>query len=117
MFEAADILLVPTVPTTLSLNTLAQLRKYLRRSGVDRVEVLPFLTLVDRRKLLHREICREALDGDEGFLTARIPNSSVVEQMGIRRAPVPVFAPRSTAARAYRDLASEVEARAAGALP
>jgi cellulose biosynthesis protein BcsQ len=117
VFEAADCLLVPTVPTTLSVNTLEQLRKYLRRRGADHVEVLPFLTLVDRRKLLHREICREALESGHGFLSAKIPNSSVVEQMGIHRAPVQTFAPRSTAARAYRDLAGEVERRLAGAEP
>ena len=46
-----------------------------------------------------------------GMLSAVIPNSSVVEQMGPRRAPVGDWAPSSAAARAYRALWSEVRDR------
>jgi hypothetical protein len=36
----------------------------------------------------------------------------VIEQMAVRRAPVPAFAPRSVATRSYASLWDEVRARA-----
>ncbi len=38
------------------------------------------------------------------ILAANIPNSSVVERMGITREPVAEYAARSSAAAAYREL-------------
>ena len=111
VFSAADALLVPTIPTTLSLRTLDRLARHVRKKGRRRAELLPFFSMVDRRKKLHREIC----DGEEAqgrqMLEASIPNATVVEQMGVRRAPVGAWAPRSAAARAYRKLWSEARAR------
>ena len=55
VFRAADVLLVPTVPTTLSVRTLDQLTDFL--DGDDKApEVLPFVSMLDRRKTLHREL-------------------------------------------------------------
>ena len=111
VFAAADALLVPTIPTTLSLRTLDRLARHVAKKGRRRAEIMPFFSMVDRRKKLHREIC----DSDEarrsGMLSAVIPNSSVVEQMGPRRAPVGDWAPSSAAARAYRALWTEVRER------
>ncbi len=45
------------------------------------------------------------------MLTTPIPNAAVLERMGVARAPVGVTAPRSPAAKAYRDLWPEVAAR------
>ncbi len=118
LFIAADALLVPTVPTTLSLRTLEQLRVHLdaqlKRKERRRLRVLPFFCMVDRRKKLHREVC--ALGGAEAetFLETIIPYSSIVEQMGPRRAPVPFFAPWSPPARAYLELWREVTAQVPG---
>ena len=60
--------------------------------------------MIDRRKKLHREICDGAEELGLDTLEASIPNSTVVEQMGLRRAPVGAWAPRTSAARAYRRL-------------
>lgn len=52
IFRAADVLVVPTIPTTLSLHTLKRLDKHLHgtRRGPD--AVWPFFNMVDRRKML-----------------------------------------------------------------
>ncbi|MEJ7704764.1 MAG: hypothetical protein WKF47_14365 [Geodermatophilaceae bacterium] len=42
------------------------------------------------------------------LLHTTIPAASVIEQMAERRAPVPVFAPRSAAAAAYVSLWAEL---------
>ena len=46
-----------------------------------------------------------------GFLSTVIPNASVIERMGIERAPVAVFAPDTAAATAFRQLWAEIAAR------
>jgi len=111
VFVAADALLVPTIPTTLSLRTLDRLAAHVSKKGRRRAELLPFFSMVDRRKKLHRQIC----DGGEArrskMLEAVIPNATVVEQMGVHRAPVGAWAPRTAAARSYRKLWREVRQR------
>ncbi len=111
VFGAADALLVPTIPTTLSLKALEQLTRHLRKRGPARLAVLPFLSMVDRRKSLHRELAERCRRDHPGFLETAIPTSSRVEQMGIRRAPLPVFAGWSRAARAYEALWEEIRTR------
>ncbi len=67
LFHVADCLLVPTIPTTLSMRTLEQLRGHL--ATIDGAPlVLPFFGMVDRRKTMHRELC-DAHRGRDGFRT------------------------------------------------
>ncbi len=113
VFEAADALLVPTIPTPLSLRTLGQLLKHLR-DVPNTPTVLPFLCMVDRRKALHRQFCRWAEQASVGFLAAAIPYSSTVERMGLRRRPLTEDAPRSPATTAYRALWEETLQRLVG---
>jgi cellulose biosynthesis protein BcsQ len=109
MFRAVDALLVPIIPTTLSLNSLEQLRRHLDRMRKPPA-VWPFFSMVDRRKALHREICDTM---GNGYLTTAVPYSSHVERMGLRRAPLASFAPKAPAAAAYAALAEEIESRLA----
>jgi chromosome partitioning protein len=110
VFEAADALLVPLVPATLSSRTFDQLRQVVT-DGDGGPQVLAFLSMVDRRKRLHRELA-ESLKGDyPEVLRAGIPNASDVERMGPERTVVEQFAPRGRAAQAYRDLWAEIRER------
>ncbi len=111
VFVAADVILVPTIPTTLSLRTLEQLDRHLRRRGPRRPRLLPFFCMVDRRKALHRRICDRANAPRVDMLTATIPYSSIVEKMGLLRAPLATFSAASPAARAYEALWREVRER------
>ncbi len=112
VFFAVDALLMPTIPTTLSLRTFAQLVKHLR-GRKRRPRLLPFLCMVDRRKSLHRVICDWVAASAPGFLTSVIPYSSRVEQMGLHRRPLTAFAPSSAPSRAYERLFGEIAARLA----
>ncbi len=113
VFRAADALLVPVVPTTLSLRTLDQLVEFCADQQITRPRILPFFSMVDRRKKLHREIVAAAGAEDRSprFLQSAIPYASVVEQMGLHRAPLQTFAERSPAAQAYQKLWAEVADR------
>jgi chromosome partitioning protein len=110
VFRAADALLVPVVPATLASRTLGQLVGFLDGQA-DAPLVLPVLSMVDRRKTLHRDLVASLTIEWPDVLTTPIPNAAVLERMGVERAPVGVTAPRSPAAQAYRDLWTEVAAR------
>lgn len=111
VFDVADALLVPVIPTTLSLRTLDQLLGHLRKKGPSDLPVWPFFSMVDRRKRLHLEILEQAAEQDE-FLQASIPNASAIERMGVERRPVAAY-DRGLAVQAYTDLWDEIAARLA----
>jgi cellulose biosynthesis protein BcsQ len=110
VFGAADALLVPVVPSTLSMRTLAQLSAFLEVQPSAPL-VLPFFSMVDGRKRLHREVMTEVRTGWPGVLQTAVPNASAVERMGVGRAPVRSLSPSSPAARSFATLWSEVSAR------
>jgi cellulose biosynthesis protein BcsQ len=108
--HAADILLVPLIPTTLSVRTLEQLTEFV--GELDHPPTLiPFFTMVDGRKRLHREVIDDLRAHRDDLATTVVPALSLVEQMAVHRAPLPVFAPRSRVTRSYEDLWAEVSAR------
>jgi chromosome partitioning protein len=110
VFGAADALLVPVVPATLASRTLTQLVDFLD-DQVDAPEVWPLLSMVDRRRSLHRELSESLTVDWPELLDTPVPSAAVIERMGQERAPVGMFAPRSRAAAAYRALWSEVAER------
>ena len=110
VFAAVDALLVPTIPTTLSRRTLDQLTEFLADLEEPPV-VLPFGSMVDRRKKLQRDVVAELMASTPGFLPTVIPNASIIERMGVERAPVGVYAPSSAAAAAFVGLWSDISGR------
>ena len=110
VMHAADVLLVPLIPTTLSVRTLDQLTEFVAGFNGHRPEVRPFFSMVDRRKKLHQEITKDLMAERPGVAATPIPSLSLTERMAVERAPVTAFAPRSQAARAYRALWSEFSA-------
>jgi cellulose biosynthesis protein BcsQ len=112
ILHAVDILLVPLIPTTLSERTFDQLTSFIEDLDGRRPEVLAFFSLVDRRKRLHRDISTRLPAERADIATAIIPAMTLVEQMSVRRAPVPAFAPRSAAAQHYQELWAELRGRA-----
>ena len=110
IFRAADALVLPMIPTTLSMRTLEQLLGHLDRQGLGDLPVWPFFSMVDRRKKMHRDFLG-SLSADDSYFDTVIPNASQVERMGVERNPVSVFAGRTAAAKAYLNLWGEIEQR------
>lgn len=110
VFAAVDALLVSTVPTTLSTRTLDQLQDFLG-ANTAKPAILPFASMVDRRKKLQRELAAALSEEASGYLRTVIPNASAIERMGVERAPVAVYAPSSLSAKAFRQLWSEIAER------
>ncbi len=110
LLRLSDLILVPTIPTPLSLRSLELVGRYVEKKKLDARRVRPFFSMVDRRKSLHRRVCEEATHAPFRFLEPRIPYSTFVEQMGVYRAPLATFAERSRPARAFADLWAAVGA-------
>jgi chromosome partitioning protein len=111
VLQAADCLLVPLIPTTLSVRTLDQLTQFIGGLNGHRPDLLAFFSMIDRRKRLHRDIAAQLPAERADVATTAIPSLSLIEQMSTERAPVTAFAARSRAAQCYRQLWSEVRAR------
>jgi chromosome partitioning protein len=112
VLHAADLLLVPLIPTTLSVRTLEQLTEFIDGFAGHRPQVLAFFSMADRRKRLHRDIARDLPLHRPEFAATAIPALSVIEQRAVQRAPVAAFAPRSQAALRYAELWREARERA-----
>lgn len=108
--RSVDLLLVPVVPAPLDLRALDRFAEVLTDLGAPPELLAPFLSLVDRRKPLHRRLVDEVRT-ERRFLAAAVPVSSAVERMPLEQVPTVVAAPRSLASLALRDLWSEVEDR------
>jgi chromosome partitioning protein len=103
VLHAADLLLVPLIPTTLSVRTLDQLTEFIAGFDGRRPSVLAFFSMIDRRKRLHQDIAGQLPAGRADFALTVIPALSVIERMSVERAPVAAFAPRSQAAQRYAE--------------
>ena len=112
VFEAADALLVPLIPSTLTLRTFTQLGDFVAGEVDRRPRIVAFFSMVDGRKRLHRDVVATLPAANPAAVVqASIPAATEVELMGVERAPVVVTAPHSRAARAYRLLWGEVRPR------
>jgi chromosome partitioning protein len=108
IFTAADIILMPTIPTTLSVRTYELVKEYFKEKSLDQSKLMCCFTMVDIRKNMHIDTMEELIK-DKKFFSNYIPYLSDVEKMGIHQAPIAVFAPSGYAAKCYRDLWEEIK--------
>ncbi|WP_031434041.1 ParA family protein [Methylomarinum vadi] len=109
VFEAADVLLSPIIPTTLSIRTLQQLKKFIKDNKLKNLTLMPFFSMADRRKKMHRDIMEHLAEKYPELLTTVIPYASDIERMGLERMPVHGFVRKSRSTEAYRALWREIE--------
>ncbi len=108
IFYAADHLIGPVIPTTLSFQAYRKLLKFFAHEALDPSKISIFFSMVERRKKMHQEMM-EKMSTNGHLLHSRIPYASDVEQMGIYREPVVSFRPRCVAAQSYCDLWGEIK--------
>jgi chromosome partitioning protein len=108
VLHAADVLIVPLIPTTLSVRTLDQLTEFVAGFDGHKPQIRAVVSMADRRKKLHREIIEQLVAERPAVSPIAIPALSVIENMSVLRAPVTAFAPHNRAAKAYRALWDEL---------
>jgi chromosome partitioning protein len=111
VLRAADAVVVPLLPTPLSVRTLAQLRDFIAGTGWTDLALMPFFSMVDRRKSLHQQVIDGTREQFPELLATEVPYSSDIERMSLRRAPIGSYAPSSAAAQIYASLWKEIESR------
>lgn len=111
VFGAADALISPIIPTILSVRTLKQLEKHIESRSDCHTKLLPFFSMVDLRKKLHREVIASLPREFPHFLNTKIPCASDIEQMGLHRSPLAHYAQNSRSAIAFRELWNEIIGR------
>ena len=107
IFNAADIVLMPVIPTTLSVRTYNMVKDYFKEKELDTAKLMCFFTMTDLRKNMHNEIM-EQLNKDKRFFANYIPYLSDVEKMGVHKMPIEEFAKSSYAAKCYKELWTEI---------
>jgi len=108
IFYASDAVLMPVIPTTLSVRTYEQVKSYFESKDIDLGKLMCFFTMTDIRKNMHNDIMQQ-LYQDKRFFEHYVPNLSDIEKMGIRNAPVEVFAPSGFANICYRALWNDIK--------
>ena len=107
VMRAADIILVPVIPSPLSRRALDEVVAHLDRENGGHAPILPVFSMVDRRRALHLEAIARNPEWPV------IPMASAIEQMSVHRAPVGSFAARSPAGMAFASLWTGVERKLA----
>lgn len=112
VFRAADAILVPVIPTTLSERTFEQLVAFFDENNLPKAKLICAFSMVQTSKTLHAETMKALTAAHKKrMLKTRVPFASDIERMGVHRAPVMATVPNGTAAKAYRALAAEVLTR------
>ena len=109
IFEAADVLLSPVIPTTLSQRTLEQLKAFLHDKKLKKLKLMPFFSMVDKRKKMHLDIMLTLPVQHPEILATYIPYASDIERMGSERMPLAAFSKNSArSVQAYQALWQEI---------
>lgn len=112
VLHAVDGLLIPVVPSALPMRTVGQFRAYVEADRtIRRLPVLPYLSMIDRRRTTHRRLAEELPAQDPSLLSTPIPLSVDIESVGVQQRPVTAFATGSRSADAYRALWQEIQSR------
>lgn len=109
ILKVSDLILVPIIPTTLSIRAYEILINYIKENINKNILIYPFFTMVDYRKKMHKKIVSEFPQMSKDCLTTTIPYSSTIERMGEFRAPVATFSSNSRADKALKNLWLEIK--------
>ncbi|MEN0005150.1 MAG: AAA family ATPase [Bacteroidota bacterium] len=109
IFKSVHFVLFPLIPTPLSERSYWQVVRFFEAHGHDARKIVPFFTLVDRRKNIHKATISAFRESKRKLLRTIIPQSAVFERMGLQQAPVHAFSPYSKPSMSYRNLWQELK--------
>ncbi|MFT5729599.1 MAG: chromosome partitioning protein [Desulforhopalus sp.] len=111
VFKTADKIVVPVIPTTLSLRTLEQLYTFFDENGYPKKKLLPFFSMVQLSKKLHKESMLSLRKKYKNLLKPYIPFSTEIERMGVYRAPVTTYANKKNMGNVYAEMWKDIEVK------
>jgi chromosome partitioning protein len=108
IFVAADAIMVPVIPTTLSERTFIQLLDFFKQFNYPVNMIHGFFSMTQTNNRLHQETMTRLRSEYDRFFNTAIPLSADIERMGMHREPVVRFAARKPGAIAYQELYKEL---------
>ncbi len=105
----ADVVIVPMIPTTLSVRTYDQLLEYFSEHRLEKSRLLPFFSMADRRRSLHLEVMESFSKKHKECVPVVVPYNSEVEKMGVYKAPIVHKYPYAEASLMYEKLWKEAK--------
>lgn len=108
VFQMTDVLLVPMIPTPLSLRAYNRLVQFLVKRRTKKIRVLPFFNMVNMDKPIHRVVAKNISEKHPIFLRNSVPESTLIEAMGVKRSPIFTYARESGEAESIRILWQEI---------
>ncbi|MEI8204572.1 MAG: ParA family protein [Bacteroidota bacterium] len=109
ILEVSDLILVPTIPTPLSMRTQEQLILFCKKHDVSTKKLVFFLSMVEIKKKLHLEHMEYFYKTTKQYCKTYIPFRSEIERMGIYRSPVVSYMPKSSITSTYKKLWEEIK--------
>jgi chromosome partitioning protein len=103
VLRAADMIVIPVIPSPLAQRAMGEVARYLVQRGGTHPPIMPVYSMVDRRRALHRAAIEAQPDWPA------IPMASAVEQMAVRRKPLGAFAANSPSAQAFARMWTGIE--------
>lgn len=109
VFKSVNYVLLPLLPSPLSERSYHQVYRFFEAHGHDTRKIVPFFTLVDRRRNMHKETIAAFRESKRKLMRSFIPQSAILERMGVQQAPVHTFSPYSKSSMSYRNLWQELK--------
>lgn len=108
LLSAVDLVLVPMIPSPLSLRAMDQVIEFFNDKKQAPKHIVGFFNMVDMRRSVHVETLRSARRLPLDVMKTYIPMDSAAEKMAIRREPLASYSRNGRAAGAYRNMWREI---------
>ncbi|MEA4860104.1 MAG: ParA family protein [Sphaerochaeta sp.] len=107
LFNVSTLVIVPVIPTPLSVRALEQVLSLMSAKGASQEKIHPCVSLIDRRKRIQVEAA-DSLHAMDGVFRTEIPSTADLEKVAQLQEPVFLFQPNGRGARACRELFAEL---------
>lgn len=111
VFNAADLILIPVIPTTLSERTLNQVNEFFEKNDYDGSKLAPFLSMVNVRAKLHKQTAMNLRENHKNLLKGYIPQCAAIEKMGVQKRPVLTYGRSHIGGKSYLFMWEEIRKR------
>lgn len=111
VFKASQLLVIPIVPSPVSVNSLRSVDDFLEEESHGNTSKLIVFSMVDARKKLHGETIHDLKSRRNDVCDEWIPYLSEIEKMGVSRVPVTFSNPTGRASLHYAGIWKEIRAR------
>lgn len=107
ILEASNAIILPVIPTPLSIEAYKKLQKFLIKKKIETSSFFLLLSMVEERKSLQKEIIESLNSKEIKLLKTKIPYKVEIEKMGLRREPLPAYSKSTSAAKSFSSLWAE----------